>query len=378
MKKTLISSIIPLFALSVNVQAESISLSGNASDISEAHFTITIPSTESTANYKTYYWSVDSKFIVDSNVVLDKVLESGTSKVNPGQTFSATADITINDGSSLAIESDATNSGSGTNITLSNLTLRGSALFNDKLGGNITVFRDSSTLDMDSNSNFKAARVRLQQNVTLNIDGNFKVDVIDTRANKKGTLSPTINMNKAFSIMKANGSFGTGLSMMHNNSDGRLNVNVNASQVLGDLAVMKGSDTLTITFDNDAFLAFNTITTESSSDRKLSNDVDLVLTDFTNNSLFFKTDVSSMLVSYGANGQQAFAVADGHLILSGTDTNGKALSGFRLSELTSIDANGTTVNGYWLMADSIIPEPAEWAAIFGALALGLAIYRRRK
>ena len=25
-----------------------------------------------------------------------------------------------------------------------------------------------------------------------------------------------------------------------------------------------------------------------------------------------------------------------------------------------------------------VPEPAEWAMIFGALALGLAIYRRRK
>ncbi len=33
--------------------------------------------------------------------------------------------------------------------------------------------------------------------------------------------------------------------------------------------------------------------------------------------------------------------------------------------------------GYWLTAVAI-PEPAEWAAIFGALALTLAIYRRRK
>ena len=29
----------------------------------------------------------------------------------------------------------------------------------------------------------------------------------------------------------------------------------------------------------------------------------------------------------------------------------------------------------WLTA---VPEPAEWAAIFGAIALGLAVYRRRK
>ena len=34
-----------------------------------------------------------------------------------------------------------------------------------------------------------------------------------------------------------------------------------------------------------------------------------------------------------------------------------------------------TNGGYWI--NSTIPEPAEWAAIFGALALGLAIYRKR-
>ena len=31
--------------------------------------------------------------------------------------------------------------------------------------------------------------------------------------------------------------------------------------------------------------------------------------------------------------------------------------------------------GFWMMA---VPEPAEWAVIFGAIALGLAVYRRRK
>lgn len=35
----------------------------------------------------------------------------------------------------------------------------------------------------------------------------------------------------------------------------------------------------------------------------------------------------------------------------------------------------TATNKYWL---TVVPEPAEWAAIFGALALGFVIYRRRK
>ena len=34
-------------------------------------------------------------------------------------------------------------------------------------------------------------------------------------------------------------------------------------------------------------------------------------------------------------------------------------------------------NAFWVNAVAV-PEPAEWALIFGAIALGLVIYRRRK
>ncbi|MBQ2722763.1 MAG: PEP-CTERM sorting domain-containing protein, partial [Opitutales bacterium] len=36
-----------------------------------------------------------------------------------------------------------------------------------------------------------------------------------------------------------------------------------------------------------------------------------------------------------------------------------------------------TINNGWLVS-AAVPEPAEWAMILGALALGLAIYRKRK
>ncbi len=35
-------------------------------------------------------------------------------------------------------------------------------------------------------------------------------------------------------------------------------------------------------------------------------------------------------------------------------------------------------DGYYLMSTTAVPEPAEWATIFGAVALGFAMYRRRK
>ena len=53
-------------------------------------------------------------------------------------------------------------------------------------------------------------------------------------------------------------------------------------------------------------------------------------------------------------------------------------------KLVAYDKAGTLLNGLWsvdasgYLANSAIPEPAEWAAIFGAIALGLAVYRRRK
>jgi hypothetical protein len=37
-----------------------------------------------------------------------------------------------------------------------------------------------------------------------------------------------------------------------------------------------------------------------------------------------------------------------------------------------------TVGGNSIEVNVVVPEPAEWAMIFGALALGLAVYRKRK
>ena len=52
------------------------------------------------------------------------------------------------------------------------------------------------------------------------------------------------------------------------------------------------------------------------------------------------------------------------------------LDGAYSEDLRFSDFDGT-VGGYWLTT-APIPEPATWAAIFGAVALGFAAYRRRK
>ena len=56
----------------------------------------------------------------------------------------------------------------------------------------------------------------------------------------------------------------------------------------------------------------------------------------------------------------------------GNKVNGESYSNFQIGE--------TTIDGkdYIFATVTSIPEPATWAAIFGAIALGLAVYRRRK
>ena len=48
--------------------------------------------------------------------------------------------------------------------------------------------------------------------------------------------------------------------------------------------------------------------------------------------------------------------------------------------LTGLNWNGVSIDGkdYYMLTGMPVPEPAEWAALFGAAALALAVYRRRK
>ena len=48
--------------------------------------------------------------------------------------------------------------------------------------------------------------------------------------------------------------------------------------------------------------------------------------------------------------------------------------------LTGLNWNEVSIDGkdYYMLTGMAVPEPAEWAAIFGAAALALAVYRRRK
>ena len=63
--------------------------------------------------------------------------------------------------------------------------------------------------------------------------------------------------------------------------------------------------------------------------------------------------------------------------VSFVDKNGNEITG---ENYPNLEIGTTTIDGvdYVYATVAAIPEPATWAAIFGAIALGLAVYRRRK
>ncbi len=100
---------------------------------------------------------------------------------------------------------------------------------------------------------------------------------------------------------------------------------------------------------------------------------DIVFYDFANGLVKLNLDGGTTTLS--DNGDLIFTIEGATVTYDvtisayvGSDKTSQSLtSGWRIDE-----------NGYLFNSQLVVPEPAEWAAIFGAIALGLAIYRRRK
>ena len=134
------------------------------------------------------------------------------------------------------------------------------------------------------------------------------------------------------------------------------------SYEIAKIRLLRNSN-LTIDLSNDAQIKIGSI--ESYGDQEVN--FELVLEDF-----------QAGLVK--VNGWTTELISSGTFSLSNsTSGNPKTIT------LKALDALGNIIKGLWsvdengyLYNSGLVPEPAEWAAIFGALALGLALYRRRK
>ncbi len=206
---------------------------------------------------------------------------------------------------------------------------------------------DSATVTFNSATNsYKTTQFVLNDTSTLQFNG--QNSVVSTNGKYETLLNMTLN-SKPTLILKGTQQFANALFQGLIRDENR-----------GD-DMSKGNDTLaklTLDFqfenksDYVAFSYFNH-TNGKHADGTAQDYVNIYVKNFENNRLFL-TDKDN-------DGMETFYLID-------VDTN----------EYITYKFDAGTVNGlsgYWVNA---VPEPAEWAAIFGAIALGLAIYRRRK
>lgn len=133
-------------------------------------------------------------------------------------------------------------------------------------------------------------------------------------------------------------------------------MNVNAEVHFGNLTYQNSGALLTVNMGkaSDVYLSFNDV--ELMGTNIIAN---IVFNDFNNNRIYFESmDEIHDYVNIRGTGIDGTELTKDDFYLVAGNFNGKDV--------------------YWLHSDLVVPEPAEWAAIFGAIALGLAARKRRR
>ncbi len=220
-----------------------------------------------------------------------------------------------------------------------------------KSGGELAI-ESAGVLELLNEEGSSNSRLQLSGG-KLVVDGKLKTNAIFVQV---GTNEITIN--SADSIRKSNGTLSELMFI-----SGSLTVNFNASH---DFFVWDTrASGLKLVFAENTSTLFDSI-------KYNSTDATVVLQDFgSTNSIAFNTTAYGTTKTYDTS-------LDGNKLTFSSETVGKTFT------LTFVDENGNALDlnlnnsGTIATLTAAVPEPAEWAAIFGAIALVAAIYRRRK
>ena len=292
---------------------------------------------------------------------------STNAQINGALSMSAGSGIYINAGASLVMGANATFAASG---QLFNLRNYGSFVYNHvntnekglMLRKTNALYSGSTTtvvgrIDM---AGYDAGSYGIQKS-TLEIQNGATMTIKNADSSKRDAKfmlwgNTQTDLRQENAIKDENGKGVRLASCANFNGNGNV-VNIYAKQTFKDL-YLNASDagnSLEINLMNDtAQLIFDS----DGNSINISAGTSLKIKGFADNKINIGTTASSYnnLVN---------ALKDGRLEIY--DTSDKQV----LADAIGIDSNG------WLTLTAV-PEPAEWAAIFGAIALGLAIYRRRK
>jgi hypothetical protein len=264
----------------------------------------------------------------------------------------------------------------GADITLNDSTKKLLITATNKDSGGLSVSKGSAWYDVVCQGSNK---ITVKDGGSISLSASNGLTIYDSDGTS--TLDLTIDSTAGdVSIRK-----------VYINSGSMLTVNlhkVNALGVGSQIGSAYGGKHLTVNMDcdqnvsldfrNNTINAFNitngaTLTVSGwgyvASGASTSN---LILADeLKNGSIFFSDKCSDWNVESWDAENSAFTVK--------RNTNTMTIYFVDENEEQLKDLSFTAVDGGWLITGmQAVPEPAEWAMIFGGIALGLAIYRRRK
>lgn len=289
----------------------------------------------------------------NSNVVYN--VKSSTFKTNTEMTVDKGSTLTVNGvlymtayGSQLNV--NGTFNYNSTNLYLNQVLITGT--LNSK--SSVTFTGQGSKISGNGAINSDGILV-LNNNSNFTILDNAKINITKAKAtvDLKDKCELTIAAKNAISN---NGALVSLAVRAEELSAANATLNVLADNKFDKLCFNRSSNTsLTITVADGAHLYFNGLDLSSYTSGKIT----LTINDFVEQSIFFK-DITGW---------------EDITTVSLSDAEGNEYSKDKLYLVAGNYIDGT--NGFWLSTSSV-PEPSTWAAIFGTLALALAIYRKRR
>ena len=294
-----------------------------------------------------------------SNVALTIANET---QINSGVTLGA---LTLKDTANLSV-GDITLNGAYSDSANSKLNYTGKFTYNND--SRLTINSALTTSGDFEQSLATDKGVRITNSLTLNSGADWSVDG-KVEVYENATL--TINEGAKLTVNGPASNAKNGRLILYKNS--KLYLNAENCTSMGDLYYLKIATMNTAEVANvyvqanqklNSFYVNQTIL-----NLYMSDDVMLELT----------ADATGWAVSGVGNGElRIYNFKEETIKVSGTESS--VLAGIE-KYVKLYDNNGTLLgnatlsNGWITLA---VPEPAEWAMILGALALGLAVYRRRK
>ena len=271
--------------------------------------------------------------------------------------------IIIRKGSELILETTA-NTSYSSNSRSGKVDVYGEYVFNHTGGGSPFVGSvvTGKTVNIFSGGTLKITGVGDGgfdiNNGTLDLKSGSTVDTSSSKIYIRGTGTSKL-------IVGDNVTFKQILAIVLGNGAKAITIDTStASNVRFATLTFKSDTKLTLNLPTQS-LTFSALSTTSSNE--FTGTEELILNDFRNDVIKFN-DISNL------------SIVDGDYLTVG---------GKKKIKLTAFDANNNEIilsagdywdisTGYLNIVKAAVPEPAEWAVIFGAIALGLAIYRRRK